>query len=42
MTTTEETGTACGWCRDPYCNGDHSGDRAEPFVIDPEEPGDGH
>ena len=24
----------CGWCRDPGCDGDHSGDRAEPFVID--------
>ena len=21
---------SCGWCRDPYCTGDHSGDTADP------------
>ena len=37
MSTTETPQEAdripgsCGWCRDPGCDGDHSGDRAEPF-----------
>ena len=36
MTETETSMTArpssCGWCRDPYCTGDHSGDAAaEPW-----------
>ena len=33
MTETETSMTArpssCGWCRDPYCTGDHSGDEDE-------------
>ena len=41
MSTTETPQEAdripgsCGWCRDPGCDGDHSGDRADPFVIGP-------
>jgi hypothetical protein len=29
--------TSCGWCRDPYCDGDHSGDVAEPLILPADE-----
>jgi hypothetical protein len=29
-----EIATGCGWCRDPYCTGDHSADEAQDFGGD--------
>ena len=29
--------SSCGWCRDPYCTGDHSGDKAAERGIWPTE-----